>query len=109
MKLNINNRVADLLKGLTKIGKKLVKYTVNLIVLLAVIGTTVYIAARAPELHGQWLRHSVGSKVYTIKDTVVSGGGTGFAIQAPSGASYILTNDHVCRVSTDKQTVLVQN
>ena len=68
-----------------------------------------YVAVRAPDMHSYWLRHSVGSKVYLIKDNPRGGGGTGFAIKAPSGETYILTNDHVCSVSSDRQTVLVQN
>jgi S1-C subfamily serine protease len=42
-----------------------------------------------------------------IRDNYNSGGGTGFAVTAPSGQNYILTNDHVCGVSKDGETVLV--
>lgn len=62
---------------------------------------------KGPEMHSKWLRYKVGSKVYTIRDSAKSGGGTGSAVVAPSGETYILTNDHVCEVSKDKQTVLV--
>ena len=65
----------------------------------AALGSLVLLAAKAPEIHGAWLRNKVGSKVYLITGKI--GQGTGFAIAAPSGNSYILTNDHVCEVSED--------
>ena len=89
--------------------KTILSYAVDVALVMVVCVTMLYLSARAPEMHGHWLRHSVGSKVYTIRDNPRSGGGTGFAIKAPSGETYILTNDHVCGVSSDKQTVLVQN
>jgi S1-C subfamily serine protease len=88
---------------------QVLKVAANVAKALVIIIGIVYLAARAPEMHGQWLRSYVGSRVYTIRDNPKSGGGTGFAIKAPSGATYILTNDHVCGVSKDGQTVLVQN
>lgn len=66
-----------------------------------------FVSLKAPEAHNHWLRDKVGQRVYTIRDSIKSGGGTGFAVQAPSGTSYIITNDHVCGISKDKQTVLV--
>lgn len=62
---------------------------------------------KLPEAHNKYIRASVGSKVYMIRDSKRSGGGTGFAVQGPSGQNYILTNDHVCDVSSDRLTVLV--
>jgi S1-C subfamily serine protease len=35
------------------------------------------------------------------------GGGTGFAVKAPSGTSYLMTNDHVCEISKDKLHMMV--
>jgi len=89
--------------------KTIIGYAVDVALVMVICTVMLYMAVRAPEMHGHWLRHSVGSKVYLIKDNPRSGGGTGFAIKAPSGETYILTNDHVCGVSSDKQTVLVQN
>lgn len=89
--------------------KSVLGHIAEVALIMTVILVMLYATVRAPEMHGQWLRQSVGSRVYTIKDNPRSGGGTGFAIRAPSGQTYILTNDHVCEVSTDKQTVLVQN
>ena len=63
---------------------------------------------KGPELHTKWLRAKVGSKVYYVRDQANGPGGTGSAIKAPSGESYILTNDHVCGVSKDG-TLLIQS
>lgn len=54
--------------------------------------------ARLPELHRRILRDKVGAKVYkmTPGDGTFSGG-TGFAVKATSGTTYIVTNDHVCK------------
>ena len=38
----------------------------------------------------------VGASVVMITNRDANSGGTGFAVQAPSGKSYILTNAHVC-------------
>lgn len=103
------------LPNLSEVGKVIktqVKKALSLLLLdLAPILIIMVIAGlgilKGPEMHSKWLRYKVGSKVYTIRDSVKSGGGTGSAIVAPSGETYILTNDHVCGVSTDKQSVLV--
>jgi hypothetical protein len=71
------------------------------------IMASIFISLKAPEVHNLWQRSKVGSKVYMIRDHEHGGGGTGFAVKAPSGASYILTNDHVCGVSKDGESVLV--
>lgn len=66
--------------------------------------------ARAPELHDLYLRNAVGSKVFMIRATPTSGGGTGFQVKAPSGQNYIVTNSHVCNYilkSRPDNTVLV--
>jgi S1-C subfamily serine protease len=64
---------------------------------------------KAPEQHGAWLRSKVGSRTYIIRDGELSGQGTGFAIKAPSGVSYVMTNDHVCEVSRDGINISVFN
>jgi S1-C subfamily serine protease len=70
--------------------------TVHTTTLVAIICSAAFIALKAHELHGMFLRHKVGEKVYMIKAGPRSGGGTGFALKAPSGLSYIVTNSHVC-------------
>jgi len=81
---------------------------VNITVATALILSTVYVGARAPEMHGQWIRSKVGSKTYLIYEPR-SGSGTGFAVKAPSGKTYIVTNDHVCEVSKDGKSVMVRD
>ena len=90
-------------------SKAVIANAASVVSVFFVLSLFIMLSAKAPELHGQWLRHSVGSRVYTIRDNDHSGGGTGFAVKAPSGTTYILTNDHVCEASSDKQTVLVSN
>lgn len=74
------------------------------LVVVAILSVTIL---KLPELQNKYYHSAVGSKVYMIRDSERSGGGTGFAVHAPSGQSYILTNDHVCEVSSDGRTVLV--
>lgn len=74
-------------------AKKLVLTTLSLALTASAFG---YLTLKAPEIHSMYLRHSVGEKVYMIKGKLDGGGGTGFAIKAPSGQSYIVTNSHVC-------------
>ncbi len=108
-KIKINEKVMSLFNKSIALSKKILSYAIDTFLILTVIGASLYLAVRGPEFHGHWLRHSVGSKVYTIKDIRNRGGGTGFAIKAPSGNSYILTNDHVCSVSSDGENVLIEN
>lgn len=49
---------------------------------------------RAEDIHRSFIRKYVGSRVYQLR--IPGGGGTGFAVKAPSGKTYILTNDHIC-------------
>jgi S1-C subfamily serine protease len=69
------------------------------------LGGVGLLAVKAPEIHSSWIRSKVGSKVYVVRGE--HGQGTGFAIKAPSGQSYILTNDHICGVSKDGLNILV--
>lgn len=64
---------------------------------LALCLVSAYFVLNAPTLHSKFLRAHVGAHVYKIMfDASIPGGGTGFAIQGPSGQSYIVTNSHVC-------------
>lgn len=107
LKIQVPERLGKALKCVASILGDVFDCTVAYLIAAVVISAITLISLRAPEMHNHWLRTKVGSKVYTIRDSAHSGGGTGFAIKAPSGVSYILTNDHVCGVSSDKQTVLV--
>lgn len=75
------------------------------------MGSFGYLVVKGPEIHGMYLRHAVGEKVYMIKGRIDGGGGTGFALKAPSGQTYIVTNSHVCKgaltQSEDKTSLLV--
>ncbi len=55
-----------------------------------------YICFRAPAIHDQYLRYTVGSQVVLLVNEDEQSGGTGFYVKAESGANYILTNAHVC-------------
>ena len=83
----------------------------GVIAALLVTGTLLYFVVKGPELHGQWLRSTVGGKTYMIKGRPNGGGGTGFALKAKSGHTYIVTNSHVCEgaltQSEDKESLLV--
>jgi S1-C subfamily serine protease len=89
------------------IAKQSISFAVEYAITLTVICALCLGILKLPEMHNKYLRSSVGNKVYMIRDSNESGGGTGFAVKAPSGQSYILTNDHVCEVSSDGLTVLV--
>lgn len=94
-------------KSILTTGYKVVEFIIDYAVCLALICGVCFAVLKASELQNKYYRFAVGSKVYMIRDSVNSGGGTGFAVKAPSGRSYILTNDHVCGVSTEGLTVLV--
>lgn len=87
--------------------KTMIRVSVTVAIYAVLICGILILSLKAPTIHNHWLREKVGQKVYMIKDSMISGGGTGFAVKAPSGDSYIVTNDHVCGVSKDGQTVLV--
>lgn len=96
------------IKELLKKGASLAGNTLTTILSsLLLVGIILFLGAKAPEIHGLLIRSSVGSKVYTIKYSLNGGGGSGFAIKGASGATYIVTNDHVCESSKDGRTMLV--
>lgn len=67
----------------------------------------IFVAAKAPEIHSYLLRHKVGEKVYKVTNDTHRGSGTGFAIKADSGTTYVITNDHVCEASSDGQHMIL--
>lgn len=108
-KLDTNGKVANFGNKCKNCLSMVVDFVADFGGALILVAAFMYLAFRGTELHGRLIRSSVGSKVYFLRDRENGGGGTGFAIKAPSGTSYILTNDHVCGVSSDKQTLLVEN
>jgi S1-C subfamily serine protease len=102
MKL-LKDRLKNNIDSLLNACKDRSRYVVKIAAVCVAAVMALAVAAHAPELHGYWLRNKVESRVYLISGK--SGLGTGFAIVAPSGITYILTNDHVCGVSKDGITV----
>lgn len=109
LKFKINKKLTEAYRKVATISKKLLNIAFAYATALTLILMFVFGALKLPEAHNLYLRQTVGSKVYMIRDSKMSGGGTGFAVQAPSGETYILTNDHVCGVSKDGDSVLVSN
>lgn len=64
-----------------------------------------YVVVEAPQLHHSYIRSKVGPSVVRITNLEQNSGGTGFAVEAPSGQTYILTNAHVC-VGIEKPMVV---
>jgi S1-C subfamily serine protease len=58
------------------------------------------------DIQHNFIRSKVGSEVVSIIDPS-QGGGTGFHIQGKSGQTYIMTNVHICEMSTDGKPLLV--
>jgi S1-C subfamily serine protease len=72
--------------------KKLLKKTTGWATLLSL---TLLIGIVAPSAHNYYLRNFIGSSVVRVFPSERSMG-TGFAVEAASGKSYIATNEHVC-------------
>lgn len=98
------NKLQEYLKSLLPAIKlKLISKTndakiasINVMKALAVIAVLFCFNLKTPEMHSMYLRYNVGSRVYIITNSKNQGGGTGFAVKAPSGKTYIMTNYHVC-------------
>lgn len=101
---NLRKSIAKLLLSALKITAKI---SLRLLSYMILSISVLYISAKAPEIHGSLIRTFVGEKVYIIRDIPGGPGGTGFSVVASSGKTYIVTNAHVCGVSSDKRTVLV--
>lgn len=80
----------------------------SLVVALGVPTFLFVTVIEGPELHYRFLEYRVGR--VTVKAVNKSGnaGGTGFYVKAPSGKSYIVTNDHVCGVE-ENNIVYIQH
>jgi len=62
-----------------------------------------YGVLKGPEWHGEYIRNKVGSQVVMLTNKEGNHGGTGFALQMPSGEVLTLTNAHVCGLEEDGQ------
>lgn len=69
---------------------------------------TCVLAFNLPSLHYHYVRHVVGKTIVKIWAPGHRGGGTGFHIKSPKGNVYILTNSHVCEVSSDGLNIDVE-
>lgn len=106
LKLKLSKRLKPTLKRLqqkAEANRETLGGFSVLLLLGLIVGTC---SIKAPEIRDSWIKHKVGSKSYRIVQPGY-GMGTGFAVEAPSGASYVLTNDHVCEMSADKLHLLV--
>lgn len=88
------------LSSAAQLAKSLLKECAKLGLVAALVLSLAGLVALAPQIHRSYLRNKVGSRVVKIvkldEKGRVRGGGTGFAIKAPSGENYLLTNAHVC-------------
>lgn len=77
---------------------KSLKFSLSVLAGLLSLGIACFIIgifmAKAPEIHGDFIRDKVGSRTVMVK--VGRAGGSGFHIKAASGKTYIMTNAHVC-------------
>jgi hypothetical protein len=64
----------------------------------ALVLSASYSVLKAPEWHGEYIRSHVGSQVIKLTDKSGRRGGTGFALQMPSGEVLTMTNAHVCEL-----------
>ena len=59
-----------------------------------------FLMLKASYIHTEFLRYHVGTRTFMLLRNVPvgdqSGGGTGFLVKAPSGKTFMITNDHVC-------------
>lgn len=68
--------------------------------ILAGFAAVSYVANYGPQLHDDYLMYRASDQIVRIvKPSNHRTGGTGFAVRAPSGISYTLTNRHVCELA----------
>ena len=64
-------------------------------------GMCFVISLIAPDIYDWILTSYVEPKVVMVGDATMDAHGTGFFIKGTSGNMYVLTNSHVCRISSD--------
>jgi S1-C subfamily serine protease len=80
----------------------MIKRSVKVLITLGILST---VALKAPQWHGDYIRNKVGSQVVMLTNEEQTSGGTGFAIQTPSGDVLTLTNAHVCGLANAQGVV----
>jgi S1-C subfamily serine protease len=103
----IKQKSTNVIISTMKALRSVLDYVVDISLLFLVLTIVVVMGAKAPEIHSKLLRKSVGDKVYLITNKERTGSGTGFAIKADSGITYIVTNDHVCGLASSDGTISV--
>jgi S1-C subfamily serine protease len=73
--------------------KKITKVTLFSSVIAAGLALAIL---QLPRLHSSIIRSYVGGKIVKVTNKAGDRGGTGYIIEAPSGAAFVLTNAHVC-------------
>jgi S1-C subfamily serine protease len=86
--------------------KRLLKLTIKTSIVLGGLVLAALGILKAPEFHSQWIRSKVGSQVVMLTDKSGRGGGTGFALQMPSGDILTMSNAHVCEIENILQSQL---
>jgi S1-C subfamily serine protease len=85
---------------------------ISIALIFSMFASSAFLVLEAPQIQKAWFRYTVGSKVVKVIKTDSKGrprgGGTGFAIKAPSGKTYIMTNAHVCDMYEGSKNALVQ-
>lgn len=94
--MKIKIKLPDMNPQILKLLNQAISVALYAVAIGMFIGGVVMLSAKAPEIHAGWIRNKVGSKTYLMTTAAHRGSGTGFAVKAPSGITYIVTNDHVC-------------
>jgi S1-C subfamily serine protease len=89
--------------------KRLIKNMPKLVAAAALFVVGAGLVLKGPQFHGNYIRDKVGSQVVMILDKEGMGGGTGFAVKAPSGKSYVITNAHVCAIGIETGIVYAKS
>lgn len=85
--------------------KPLLKLLARGLVLGAILVGGAYLVLNSSQMHHDYIIEKVGPSVVMITNLSANHGGTGFAVTAPSGDEYILTNAHIC-VGVEKPMVV---
>jgi S1-C subfamily serine protease len=67
------------------------------------------ICLQSQRLHYKYIRNHTANAVVKITNFAGTSGGTGFHVKAPSGKTYIMTNDHVCDLAVNNMLLVEQS
>jgi len=76
--------------------KRFSKFLLKGLVRGALLAGAALLVLESPQIHHNYIINKVGPSVVMITNVDANSGGTGFAVKAPSGKDYILTNAHIC-------------